>query len=96
MLQAAASLPYLLAFPAGALGDLGSRRNLLIGGQATMAVAAGLLGMLTLARRLARRARANQRAEHATSPHDVYLRTWLSGRSRGRWPRLGSRSGIDY
>jgi MFS family permease len=50
LLQAAASLPYLfLAVPAGVLGDVGSRRKLLISGQAIVAISAALLGVMTIA-----------------------------------------------
>ncbi|MGH7988060.1 MAG: MFS transporter [Candidatus Binataceae bacterium] len=50
LIQTAASLPvFLLALPAGALADLLDRRHLLLFSQGWMLVAAGLLGLLTLA-----------------------------------------------
>ncbi|HUN59402.1 MAG TPA: MFS transporter [Candidatus Binataceae bacterium] len=50
LIQTASSLPiFLLALPAGALADVVDRRRLLIISQAWMLVAAGALGLLTLA-----------------------------------------------
>ena len=50
LMQTAASLPFfLLAFPAGAFADVIDRRRLLLISQSWMLVAAGLLGVLTLA-----------------------------------------------
>jgi MFS family permease len=50
LIQTAASLPvFMLALPAGALADVLDRRRLLIFSQTWMLIAAGLLGVLTLA-----------------------------------------------
>jgi MFS family permease len=49
LVQTAITLPiFLVGFPAGALGDIFDRRRLLLGSQAFMLVAAGLLAGLTL------------------------------------------------
>jgi MFS family permease len=51
LIQTAASLPiFVLALPAGALADVVDRRRLLIVSQGLMLVAAGLLGVMTLAK----------------------------------------------
>ncbi len=50
LMQTATSLPiFLIGLPAGALADLVNRRRLLLVAQAWMLLAAGLLGVLTLA-----------------------------------------------
>src|SRR3954453_23925708 len=50
LMQTATSLPvFLVGLPAGALADLVDRRRILLGTQAAMLVAAGVLGVLTIA-----------------------------------------------
>src|ERR671928_216929 len=50
LMQTATSLPvFLVGLPAGALADLVDRRRILLGTQATMLIAAGVLGGLTIA-----------------------------------------------